>query len=91
MKTTSIILALLAGVTGLVAAAYWYRGSGVKIVPRVGARFGGMAAPGAPWLSGSLDAFKEAARLNKIASLWTAASVFLGAASSVIGAFANSN
>jgi len=86
MKAASVTLAICALFTGLLAAWYWYKSSVVKVVPKTDRRFGGgMATAPAPWVAGAMDAFAEAARLNKNASLWTAASVLLGAFSNVAG------
>jgi hypothetical protein len=77
-------LAISALLTGLLAAWYWYKSSAVKVAPKADGRFGGgMATAPAPWLAGAMDAFTEAARLNKNASLWTAASVVLAQLSSI--------
>jgi len=86
MKITSMALAICALFAGLLAAWYWYKSSVVKLVPKTDGRFGGgMATAPAPWVAGAIDAFAEAARLNKNASLWTAATVVLAALSSVAG------
>ncbi len=72
-----MVLALIAFSSGLMGAWFWYRSSKVVTIPlRVG-----RVDPSAPdaaetgWISGLLVAGNEAARLNKIASLWTAASL----------------
>ena len=90
MRHTQIVLALVAFCAGLIAAWFWYRASMVVAIPLRVARI----EPGAPdtsgtdWVGGLLVASNEAARLNKIASLWTAASVALAAVSSLLAAWA---
>jgi hypothetical protein len=87
MRCIGITLTVLAFGTGLLAAWFWYRVSKVEIVP-IWAVAGRME-PVIPelsqggWISGLLAAGNEAARLNKIAALWTAASVAIGAAGNV--------
>ena len=75
MRHTQMVLALVAFCAGLMAAWFWYRASKVVAIPLRVSRID----PGSPersetgWVSGLLVAGNEAARLNKIASLWTAA------------------
>ena len=90
MKYVSLALAVGALLTGIIAAAFWYKASIVKSVPKADGRFGGgMATATAPWLAGALDAMTTASRLDKVASLWTAASVVLSGLSSVAGQISN--
>jgi hypothetical protein len=90
MKHASLALAVVALFAGLIAAAFWYKASVVKIVPKADRRFGGgMATAPAPWVAGALDALATASRLNKVSSLWTAVSVILSALSSVAGQVSN--
>src|SRR5260370_1006166 len=95
MKAISIALAITTLVTGLKAAWHWYQSSRVIIDP--GWTPPGLPGPSEPvmpeqqqtgWTVATITAFEEAASLNRTASLWTAASVGLSAASAVIGALA---
>lgn len=85
-----MVLALLAFCSGLTAAWFWYRSSMVVAIPlRVTRIEPGMPeTSGTDWVSGLLVAGNEAARLNKIASLWTAASVAFAAVSNLLAAWA---
>jgi hypothetical protein len=108
MRLASILLALAALATGLLAAYKWYKASTVEIdlgytypgsQPGATYRRMGMELPrfpesGDPELkqinetAATWDAMKEAAKLNKVAAVWTAASVALGALSAIVGAIA---
>lgn len=92
MKSVRIACAVIAAITGLVAAWHWYRSSKVDIDPSWSLpRTGGRIEPVIPELrdldlhAGTLAAFRDAAKLNKSAALWTALSVLAAAASSVLG------
>ena len=71
VRDLEIVLTLAAFSFGLMSAWFWYRASRVVTVP---VRLG-WVEPGSPeatqWISGLLAASNEAARLNKIAALWT--------------------
>jgi hypothetical protein len=87
MQYMSFALAITACATGIVAAVYWYRASAVKVAPAtknliVG---GGMATGTEPFLTGVINATKEASALNRIAAIWTALSVGLSGISTMIG------
>jgi hypothetical protein len=93
MKLMSFSFALLALVTGLIAAYYWYKASKVEIVPlwqklHIMEPIGGGDSH---WIVGILEAVGESCSLNKIAAVWTASSVFLSAVSAVIGSWPFSN
>ncbi|MGA4012676.1 hypothetical protein [Ralstonia pseudosolanacearum] len=61
----------------------WYLSSKVEIIP-IWAKHGRIKPPGAwsasntGWIIGVLEATGKAAKLNKRAALWTAASIVLG-------------
>lgn len=88
MKIAEIALAILAFVTGLVAAGYWYRASKITADPGWGRN--GLVEPGVhsaaqdAWIAAMLQSASESARLNKIAALWTAAAVALNALAALI-------
>jgi hypothetical protein len=95
MRAVDVALAIAALITGLIAAWHWYKASRILVDP-------GWTQPGEPgpsepaaphqqqrgWTSATIDAFHEAAALNKTASFWTAGSVAFGAASAIVGALA---
>jgi len=91
MKVAEIAIAILAFVTGLVAARYWYRASKITADPGWGPN--GLAEPGVhsaaqdAWITAMLKSASESARLNKIAALWTAMAVALTGISSIAAAF----
>ena len=89
MEFASLALAVEALSTGLIAAAFWFKASAVKIEPELGTPTGGMAVATTPWVAGTLDALATASRLNTAASIWTAVSVVLSALSSVAGQVLN--
>ncbi len=88
MKIAEIAIAVLAFVTGLVAAWYWYRASKITADPGWGPN--GLAEPGIhpaaqdAWIVAMLRSASESARLNKIAAFWTAAAVALNALAALI-------
>ena len=92
MKWASIALGVLAAITGLVAAVYWYRSSKVGLTPI----WGGLE-PVEPlfsqmgWLAGLMQTFAKSADLNKRAALWTAVSVVLAACSNFLGIFSSAH
>src|SRR6185437_9618111 len=99
MTTTVLntLTALAALVCGLIAAWYWFRSSRVAIDP--GWTLPGEPGPSEPadagaqqmaWIAATITASNEVARLNKSASLWTAASVVFSAASAIVGALPRS-
>jgi hypothetical protein len=77
MKWTSNGLAMLAAVTGLVAALYWYRSSTIQITPTWITEPGDEQLSQAGWITGALKAFSKSADLNAKAARWTASSVML--------------
>jgi len=90
MKVLGIGLAVLACITGVIAAIYWYRSSKVPIDPIWPEGAFGLVEPGERedsqegWIAGMLQASARAAELNAKAALWTAGSVLLAAASSIV-------
>ena len=86
IKLVSIVSAFLAAILGFIAAAYWYRASKVQIEPSWGRTEPAEAdASHAGWTMGIMQAYNASADLNKAAALWTAASVGLGALSTLLG------
>lgn len=89
MKTVGIGLAILAGITGVIAAIYWYRSSRVPIDPIWPDGPVELMEPGEHeasqdgWIAGMMQASTRAAELNASAALWTAGSVLLAAAASI--------
>jgi hypothetical protein len=88
-----VIIALAAGalVTGLKASYHWYESSEVEIGPVWTAVNPEPVDPELRQIvkhAAMIDAAGRSAVLNKIAARWTAASVVLGVASSIVGALA---
>ena len=89
MKTLGLGLAVLAGITGVIAAIYWYRSSKVPIDPIWPEGAFGLVEPGEHdssqdgWIAGMMRSNAIAAGLNAKAALWTAGSVLLAAAASI--------
>ena len=95
MKTLAFCFAIASALVGFVGAWYWLKSSKVSIE-----RWGGnepvpfpeerqemldrTTAMNTLWLGGMFEAAQETARLNKIAALWTAVAVILGAVSTVL-------
>jgi hypothetical protein len=93
MKQISVGPAIIAFITGIIAAWFWYESA--KVDPKTGwtppsgdatkddkallANFNAVYV----WIFAIKDALRESGRLNKWAAGWTAASVFFGAASSL--------
>lgn len=89
MKSVALVLALLSAAAGIVAAVYWWRASTPPSVPKIYTDSGdpNFAQQG---IAGALvGAGHEAARLNRPAALWTAASVILTALSAIASALAD--
>ena len=90
MKALAIGLAVLACMTGVVAAIYWFLSSKVPINPIWPDGPFGLVEPGERedaqegWIGGMLQASTRAAELNAKAALWTAGSVLLAAAASIV-------
>jgi hypothetical protein len=97
MHCFSIAAGVIALVTGLIAAYWWYQSAQIVpvpawAVPRTGAAgvFSGVE-PGdsqesdSGWLAALLAAAKDSSGLNKRAALWTAFSVSAGAIANFAG------
>ncbi len=87
----AVVLGALSGLAGLVAAWLWYQASAVPITPPWQSHERAPVDPvqnTAGWTFASIAALDEGARLNKRAALWTAVSVALAAAQSLLSAFA---
>jgi hypothetical protein len=82
MRPTTLF-AVLSVISGLAAAWYWYQ-STKPTVPPVLDDEGVMRAM--KWFNGVKAAADETASANKKAALWTAASVFCGAVSTLLSA-----
>jgi hypothetical protein len=88
MKYLVMAFAVGALTTGLKAAYHWYESSQVQIDPGWTIE---RQEPVVPELrqndrhAAIIDAASKSAALNKIAAIWTAVSVVLGAASSIAG------
>jgi hypothetical protein len=93
VKPVSFGFGLIAAVTGLVAAFYWYRSSGIEITPAWAAS-PPIAEPAEPdaantqLTSATIQAFKSSADLNRKAAMWTAVSVLAAALSTLLSILA---
>lgn len=90
--TLVLVLAVAALVSGIIAACKWYRASKVMVMPmeEVNGQLRPLPAHNASeWIQAVYLGLKKSGALNKSASLWTAASVILAAAS-VVSTFASS-
>jgi hypothetical protein len=85
MRALAIIFAAAALGSGLTAARYWYRSSIVQT--QLDSDFEPVVEElrNRAWFAAVMKASMESARLNQFAARWTAAAVFLGAASSIFG------
>ena len=86
MKVAAAFFGLLSGFLGLVAAVYWFRASAITPTNTIETPTG---LAGQSWTAGILKAMKESARLNKLASIWTAGAVIAAAIASALGALSN--
>ena len=89
MSATNIAAACLAvvgGISGVIAAHYWHKSSKISVTPMWG-DFEPLETEDKAmgWTLGTADAFTEWATLNKKAARWTAISVLLSAVSGVLG------
>jgi hypothetical protein len=90
MKAIGVGLAIFACVTGVVAAIYWYRSSKVPVNPMWPEGAFGPVEPGEHvasqdgWIAGMMESNARAAELNSKAAMWTAGSVLLAAAASIV-------
>ena len=96
MKWAALALAALALTSGLIAALYWYRSTKPQIDPGWGPPGSGRAtepeeegAQALGWFFAAFIVLNETSNLNRKAALWTAASVGLSGASSLLSSLAN--
>jgi hypothetical protein len=88
-KIANLFLGTLGGISGIVAAYYWWKASDIPVVPAWGDcepvdtedKMRG-------WAMGTLEALMVSSRLNKRAAQWTAISVLLSTASCFFGGIA---
>ena len=83
MKAIEIVFALLAFVSGMLAAWFWLRASRVRTDPGWGEN--GLVEPGIhsvahdTWIVAIMQSVAESGRLNAIAARWTALTAILTA------------
>ena len=82
-----MLLAIVGLICGLIAAYYWYRSSKVDIDTPLGIESVEQLTSQMGWIAKTRLDLHEAGRLNKIAALWTAASVVCGGLSSILGSY----
>jgi hypothetical protein len=97
MHCFSIAVGVIALVTGLIAAYWWYQSAQIVPVPSWAVSGGGETGvfggvePGdsqlsdSGWIASLLVAAQKSADLNKRAALWTASSVLAGAIANFAG------
>lgn len=92
MKMLALGLTILAGISGTIAAIYWFRSSKVPIDPIWPQGAFGSVEPGEHaasqdgWIAGMLQSNIRVAELNAKAALWTAGAVLLTSAASILSA-----
>lgn len=87
LKLTSLVLAIIGSVAGLIAAHYWYRASKVAISPAW------ELVPSREletknimgWVTGNMIAFTSSGKLNKYAARWSAVAVMASGFSALFG------
>lgn len=79
------ILNVAGAVTGMLAARYWYQSCKVPIQPSWSTEPGDSQVSQMGWMTGIMNASTKAAKLNAIAAGWTAVSVVLFVASTLVG------
>lgn len=90
VKTLEIGLTILAGITGIKAAIYWFCSCAVPIEPTWPEGAFGRVEPGEHeesqngWIAGVMQSNALAARLNAKAAFWTGISVLLTTAASIM-------
>lgn len=76
----TLLFAIAAFGTGIVAAIYWYKSGAIKLGKESDIDLN-------EWIATTMKAMKEAARLNKTAALWTAVSVACGGVAAILSAW----
>lgn len=85
MKELNMALVVGTLISGLWAAWCWYKASNISVDPGWETEPGDPLASQMDWTSGIIEAVLLSARLNKVAALWTAITVMLGAICSIMG------
>jgi hypothetical protein len=89
MKIFSNILLIASAIVGIVAAGYWWRASRPVGDPFHGRGESGDTGFNQTLMTGAtMESVNQSAALNKLAALWTAISVLLGAIGNVLSACA---
>jgi hypothetical protein len=92
MKVLALILAALSAVAGLIAAWQWWKASKVEFRPFEEVNGQLVEVPPTDvvvWVGAVRHTLRKSGRLNKIAAIWTAASVGLAGMSALAGALSN--
>ncbi len=86
MSYAAIIFGTAALVCGLIAATQWYRASKIAVVPNFSELPEDVGETDFNWalIKAIMIAARETSSLNRLAALWTAAAVLLGAATSLL-------
>jgi hypothetical protein len=88
LKNLSLLFAILAVVTGLVAAWYWYKSTTAEIDPAIVKLDDGRDAFRlSTWIESITGTVKTASDFNRKAAIWTAVSVLSGALATLSGAW----
>jgi hypothetical protein len=84
MKTVEVSLMAISGITGIIAAIFWFRSALVPIKPPGGFEPVDEADKASYWNVGLMTAFQESASFNKTAAALTGASVLLASAAGIV-------
>jgi hypothetical protein len=87
LKIASMVIALLAGIAGVIAAFFWLESAKISIDPPERFEPVDQADQAMFWTFGAISAFVKSAALNKKAALLTAISVLLSTIAGILASF----
>lgn len=88
MRILGLILAAISTIAGLVSARFWYLSSKIKTSPAWEPDITG--DPGKnqmAWVTGTMIALNKSGALNKVAAIWAALAIGVGAISTALLSF----
>lgn len=83
--TASLVLAVLAAISGITSAFYWWKASLAEVAPQGGHLSGEPLVQQASWIAALLAQSMRSAHLNAVAARWSAATAIFGVLSAVFG------